>query len=387
MIVYWPSMASWEACPQQYLWRRGFPGIDVGGGEGRQRPFPSGPESKTDEHALVGTVVQKAVEVFYNMRGWERDDDDAREIVRMVANDEFDKALRKASEPPKPGRYPGFRLPPRADLASMRADIVRSSVGFVATCHTNNLYGQVALPEHKIAGRLRADPEVVVSGRLDLYLVQSTEAGPIVIDGKNGKEYWDDDAREFRMHVDVDQLVFYALIVSLVDGKVPKRLGVVPYRYPSGYDWAAEIGFLRDVVRAPDAPESRKRALAAYESRGVSKGIVWYECDRDRVEQIAARAVQFADEMIRIEKAAPAPLSPEAQAAVAESEFPARVGGQCRICDYESVCEPRQAQLAELRAKRKPVVAAPFVAEDNLAQESDLDGLMGLASLVRRADG
>jgi hypothetical protein len=269
----------------------------------------------------------------------------------------------------------------------MRADIVRSAVGFVATCHANNLYGEVALPEHKIAGRLRVDPEVVVSGRLDLYLVQGTEAGPIVIDGKNGKEYWDDDARAFRMHVDVDQLVFYALAVSLVDGKVPKRLGVVPYRYPAGYDWAAEIGFLRDVVRAPDATDSRKRALAAYESRGPSKGIVWYDCDRERVEQIAARAVRFADEMLRIERSAPAPLAPEVQDAVAAAEFPARVGGQCRICDYESVCEPRQVQLAELRAKRKPVAAVPFVAEGDLAQESDLDGIMGLASLVRRADG
>ncbi len=384
MIVYWPSMSSWEECPRQYLWRRGFPGIDVGGGEGRQKPFPEG---KTDEHALVGTVVQKAVEVFYNMRGWERDEDDARQILRMVANDEFDKEVRKASEPPKQGRKPNFRLAPRADLAALRADVIRSAQGFVATCHANKLYGDVALPEHKLAGRLRVDPEVVVSGRLDLYLVQSTETGPFVLDGKNGREYWDDDARAFRMHVDVDQLVFYALAVSLVYGQVPKRLGVVPYRYPAGYDWEAEVGFLRDVVRAPDATDSRKRALAAYEARGPSKGIVWYDCDQERVEQIAARAIRFADEMLRIERKSPLPMPPDTQAAVVADDFPARVGGQCRICDYESICEPRQVQLAELRAKRKPVVTAPFVAEENLAQESDLDGLAGLASLVNRASG
>lgn len=384
MIVYWPSLAAWEACPQQYLWRRGFPGIDVGGGEGKQKPFPDG---KTEEHALVGTVVQKAVEVFYNMRGWERDEDDARQILRMVANDEFDKEVRRTSEPPKPGRRPSFRLPPRADLAAMRADVVRSAQGFVATCHANSLYGEVALPEHKLAGRLRADPEVIVSGRLDLYLVRSAAEGPVVLDGKNGKEYWDDDAREFRMHVDVDQLVFYALVVSLVEGKVPRRLGVVPYRYPAGYDWAAEIGFLRDVVRAPDASESRRRALAAYESRGPSKGIVWYDCDQERVERIAARAIRFADAMHKIERASPPPLAPEVQRAVCETDFPPQVGGQCRICDYEADCEPRQAQLVELRAKRKPVVTAPFVAAEDLAQESDLDGLAGLASLVGRANG
>ena len=379
MIVYWPSLCNWETCRQQYLWRRGCAGVDAGGGVGKMRPRPVGPEARFDDHALVGTVVQRAVEVFYNMRGWERGEQEAEQILRIVANDEFDKALRKASGP-----NPYWRINPRANLTDMRGDIVQSAVGFVETCHQNNLYGEVAIPEHKMAGKLRESPEVLVAGRLDLYLIRNDGEDPVIIDGKNGREYWDDDAGTVKMHVDVDQLVFYALVAFLVDGKVPKRLGVVPYRYPAGYRWDREVERLRCEVAVPDASTSRRRALSFYENREPSKGVTWHECDRDMLERMAARAIAFADELGRIEKAVVAGDPQE----VAAREFPAHVTGDCRICDYESECPQRQEHLIELRARRKPQAAAvPFVSEWDQVSPGDLDGIFGLGDLIRGSQG
>ena len=89
--LYWSSLESYEGCPQQFLWSRGWPGFDVGGGDGRKKPLP---ERKTAHHALMGITIQYAVERMYNDELW-RDPKALPEVLVRHVEQEWDRLVAK----------------------------------------------------------------------------------------------------------------------------------------------------------------------------------------------------------------------------------------------------------------------------------------------------
>ena len=254
--------------------------------------MPRPKDSKTDDHAMIGTVVQKAIELFYLQHGWLWDQDRAVQWIEETAQEELDRAIRSSGGP-----RPYWKLPSYFSYPDARSIVLRSTKGYIRTCHENQLFGGMVRPEAQLKGRLQADPPVFLQGRLDLFLVRDEEEGPLVLDGKNGKEFWDAGVNSCRMHVDLDQLIFYALIVRLVTGKVPKKLGVVPYRYPYGYDWTEEKEKLQQDPLLSQS-ENKQKMLAFYENSPTSTGVVWYPCDEDMLRGMAARVLTHHQELL-----------------------------------------------------------------------------------------
>lgn len=367
MIVYWPSLSEWETCKQQYLWRRGFPQIDVGGGLGKPMPRPQD-DSKSDDHAMVGSIVQRVIELFYKQHGWEWGQEQALEWVEETAQEEMDRAIRYQKN-----SRPYWKLSPFFNYREARSGIIKSVRGFVKTCHHNQLFGPVADPEAQLTGRLREDPVLYVRGRLDLFLVRNEVEGPLVLDGKNGKEFWDAQTKSFQMHVDLDQLIFYALIVRLITGRVPVRLGIIPYRYPVGYDWSEERERL---LADPQLEKSKEKQeiLQYYQNRPVSTGVVWYECSLEMVEEMASRVLAFNQEWTERLQSIPSYMTPQAQMGFTVEAFPPTLHGECKFCNYESACPDRQAALLEIRSRR-PAESGPFVDNKTQVEQTDLDCL------------
>lgn len=372
MVIFWPSLSEWENCKQQYLWRRGFPGIDLGNGMGKPMSRPK--DSKTDDPAMIGTVVQKAIELFYLQRGWLWGEDQAVSWIGETAQEELERAFRSSVGP-----RPYWKLSPFFSYADAKTKILRSVRGYIRTCKENRLFGRDVRPEAQLKGRLQASPEVFVQGRLDLYLVRDEEEGPLVVDGKNGREFWDAGANSCRMHVDLDQLVFYALVVRLVTGKVPKKLGIVPYQYPYGYDWAEEKAKLRQDPALAQS-ESKQRALAFYENRPTSTGVVWYPCNEEMVLAMAARVLSHHQELVFRSQSLPTDMTGGKQNEFSLNYFPPDIKGVCNFCNYETVCPDRQAYLINLRSSRKETPVEDFVSTEQVVRDGDLDGLDFLLS-------
>lgn len=178
-------------------------------------------------------------------------------------------------------------------------------LGYLKTMKAHRFMGKYARSEVKMEGQLTK--YLKLGGRAD-FIIRRDDTGVTMLDGKNSSTKM--------KYNDPDQLRWYALCFSLTWGKLPDRLGFVWYRYP--YD----------------------------EDLGES-GVEWIEWTRRDLKSLAARAHDVRKKQIK-EKFDPTPS--------------AKV---CRFCDYESVCEARQANRAANAAKRKGRAAKSLPVVDN----------------------
>lgn len=173
-------------------------------------------------------------------------------------------------------------------------EVCRNGIlGFLRTMKAHKLLGPYARAEVELLGWI--NKYTPVGGRADTILKRD-DTGTTILDGKNSQKKG--------KYTDPDQLRWYALLYYLAYGVLPDRLGFIYYRFPHD-------------------PE-----------RG-EEGVEWVPCTKDDIKGLAQRAVEARKGMDK-EKFHPTP-SPST----------------CRFCEFETVCEARQAQkTANARGRR-----------------------------------
>lgn len=216
--LYWSSIEMYEACPQKFLWTRGWKTIDLGSGLGKGK---TPPVKDSRHHACMGTAVGKAVELFYNNQMY-REPSGLAERLAGIAERELKLELESS--------FVDWRLAPTKD--EMIRLVRTSASDFLKTVKFDRLLGSYARSEVNLVGAVGDTP---IGGRADI-IIQRDDTGISILDGKNSQTKG--------KYTDPDQLRWYALCHQLVHGRVPDRLGFVYFRYPanpeagtSGVDW------------------------------------------------------------------------------------------------------------------------------------------------------
>lgn len=296
--LYWSSLDTYEACPQRFLWQKGWGDIDVGGGLGRPKPIA---ERRSEHHQILGIAIQAALERFYNDELWKM-------LAPAPLRDRLLELAEEALQLELSRKYIDWRLAPTQD--EMR-QIVRDGVlGYMRTLKAHRLLGPYAKAELDMVAY--ADKDTPIGGRADV-IIRREDTGVTIIDGKNGKRYKDGKGG-WMTYTDPDQLRWYALLFRLCYRDLPQRLGFVYYRYPYG---------------APILDENGQPTGA------TEQGIDWVTFTEEDLKGLAQRAI-------------------DARAGIVKEQFdPRPTPTTCKLCDYEDVCPPRQAQKAANRRKPK----------------------------------
>lgn len=298
--LYWSSLASYEDCPQKYLWSKGWGAIDVGGGPGRRKPVPTvgldgkPVQKRSEHHAIIGIAVQWAIERFYNDELWKSlDPETLKRRLLELANEIFRVELAK--------KYVDWRKAgDRADLEKLINDAV---LGYMRTLKQHRFLGPYARAEVELLGYV--NKYTPVGGRADM-IIRREDTGVTILDGKNSKRYQDPKTKKYTLtYTDPDQLRWYALLFYLTYRKMPDRLGFVYYRYPYGHP----------ILDAQGLPSGE-----------VEEGVDWVPFTKEDIKGLAARAAEVVRGLDREKfEAKPVPKT-------------------CGFCDYEAVCPQRQAQ-------------------------------------------
>lgn len=224
-----------------FLWRRGWRGIDLGAGDGEPRVKPV---EKSRHHAVMGIVIQSAVESFYNDELW-RKPQDLKHRLTQITKAAFAKELAE--------NYIDWRASP--DQSELEQVCIDGVIGYLRTMKHHKFLGPYARAEVKMKGWI--DKWNEVAGYADT-IVRRDDTGITIIDGKNSKTK--------NKYVDPDQLRYYAMVFYLTyDRTMPDRLAFVWYRYP--YDGKDETG------------------------------VEWVECTKQDIQRMARRAVDVRKKM------------------------------------------------------------------------------------------
>jgi len=287
--LYWSHLKAYEECPQQFLWLKGWDGVDCGNGPGNPKPRPP---QRSRHHAVMGIAIQFAIEKMYNDELY-RDPKNLSRVLLDLVEREFD---RLASKPRNKIDYSEARMT-RADMI----EVCREGVaGYLQTMKEHRLLGPYAKAEVDLLGWI--DKWNPIGGRADT-IVRRDDTGVTIIDGKNTKH-------KMRF-TDPDQLRWYALLFKLAYKVLPARLAYVWYRFPAGKVTHDESG-----------------------GEVIETGVEWIEFDEEDLRGLAQRALDAKKAMWK-EKFAPTPTPPV-----------------CKFCAFEDVCEERKVQRQANAAKR-----------------------------------
>jgi len=297
--LYWSSLEVYEKCAQHFLWRRGWPGIDLGRGPGKGKARPK----RSRHHAIMGIAIQHALEQMYNEEWW-KTPLTLRDRLRQEAKRKFREELMESY-------IDWMRAPSQVEME----DLVLNGVeGYLDTMKHNRLLG--------ISQRSELDMHAYVNkwtpigGQADFIIRRDREPreGVTILDGKNSKHKG--------KYTNPDQLRWYALCFYLAFGTMPTALGFVYFRYPYG------------------SPEVNEKGI---ETGEINSGVDWIPFTKEDLSGLAERAI-------------------EARKAMGRHEFDANpVPKECRLCDWEDECPERQAQRAANAAKRNPRKGLPIL--------------------------
>ena len=294
--LYWSSLDTYEACPQRFLWQKGWGDIDVGGGLGRPKPLSG---QRSEHHQVLGIAIQAAIERFYNDELWKL----------MAPAPLRDRLLELAEEALRlecSRKYIDWRLAPTQD--EMLQTVREGVLGYMRTLKAHRLLGPYAKAELDMVAYV--DKVTPAGGRADV-IIRREDTGVTIIDGKNGKRYKDGKGG-YKTYTDPDQLRWYALLFRLCYQQLPDRLGFVYYRYPHG----------AQVLDDQGQPTGE-----------LEPGVVWVTFTEDDLKGLAQRAI-------------------DARASIVKEQFePRPTPTTCKLCDYQDICQPRQDQKAANRRK------------------------------------
>ena len=321
--LYWSSLKMYEDCPQKFLWSKGWGKIDLGQGPGRKKKLPIKPSK---HHAIMGIVLANFWEWLYNDEEWKHPDGMVDRLLEKASKD-FGRLLLS--------EHVDYRLAPSRD--EMWEVIENGIRGYIKTMKHQRLLGPYARSEVDLTAYV--DKYTPVGGRADLILRREDEPhkGISILDGKNSRRYKNRKTGGLMTYTDPDQLRWYAMCFYLAYKTLPDHLGFVYFRYPWGEDKLDADGNPVEVF-----DENTGFPIGVEKEEGVE----WIPFSMDDIKGIAIRARDAVRSMNR-EKFDPTP-SPST----------------CRMCDYETVCEARQAQKEKNRRRRKK-------------KTDDFDGLTG----------
>ena len=233
--LYWSHFQNYVRCPQRFLWYRGWKNIDLGNGPGKPKPKP---KKSSEHHALMGDVIQYAVECFYNKKMY-KEPSTALKNMKEAALQFFEEKSKK--------RYIEWdSCPPKEELLEV---CINGIDGFIDTLKAHTLIGPYARSEVQYIGRV--DRNTPIGGRVDI-VIQRPDTGITLLDGKNSKYKG--------KYLDHRQLVWYALCYYAVHRKVPDRLGYIYWRFPHGLK--NEDGSLESGIEWIDFSRSQMKVLA-----------------------------------------------------------------------------------------------------------------------------
>jgi hypothetical protein len=296
--LYWSSYDCYAKCPQRFLWRYGDPTIDLGAGLGKPKP---GAKQTSDHWRIMGHTIQYAVERIYNDFLWQRlvsPDPDERWSQRKLAETLKDIVVRDLERRLDNG-YIEWRWAPTPK--EMQLTCIKGIIGYLKTMKANHLVGDWARAEKKYVAYLKSVP---IAARVDVILRRDNPDGPLpgitILDGKNSKHKG--------TYTSPDQLRFYALVYYLAHGRLPDQMGFVYYRYPYG---------------------------TPLKEGGIDSGVDWVPVDRDDIKGLAQKIL-------------------DTRRNITAKAFEANpVPADCKWCEWEDLCAPRQAQKRANRKKRK----------------------------------
>ena len=207
-VMRWLYYSDYNACPQQYLWTWGHEELDLGNGLGQ----PKTPSDILSTHeSAMGIAIAYAIELFYNDVMWNKFslEDLKIELKRIVVN-----RLREECNL----NFIDWRLSP--SLAEMEIICYEGVLNFIKTIKGNKLLS--ANTKSEVIIRHLIDDEFYIKGTLDILMEKDGEY--TIIDGKNTKYR--------NKYLKKEQLLFYALLIYLTEGKLVEKLGWLYYRFP-----------------------------------------------------------------------------------------------------------------------------------------------------------
>lgn len=291
--IYWSSLKSYEDCPQHLLWSKGWDGIDLGAGPGRPKPKPVIVSPR--HHAVMGIVIQYAIEKMYNDELW-RSPKTLQSLLLEIIDREWSK---QESDSRNQLDYRNIEMT-RSELLQTCRDGV---LNYLKTMQAHRFLGPYSKGEVDLIGWV--DKYTQVGGRADM-IIRRDDTGVTILDGKNTKH---------RESPDPDQLRWYALLFKLSYRQLPDRLAFVWYRFPfnseaneTGITWVPfteeDVKALADrVIKA--RLSMRKELFAAAPTPTKCRN-----CDFQTVcpERIAQRAINSAKRAPRSPQAAKTPI-------------------------------------------------------------------------------
>ena len=295
--LYWTNLSRYEDCPQKFLWYKGWGAIDLGNGAGRKKSIPY---KRSEHHMIMGIVIGEVLEFYYNEEVWRLNKNP--QALRQRLHDLLEKSWARLLA----AKYVDWnKAPTREEMYQICEDGVLNYI--FKTMKAQRLLGPYARAEVDMVAY--ANQYTPIGGRADFIIRREVEPnkGVLILDGKNGRRYKSNNGKMF---TDPDQLRFYALCYYLCYHQFPDRLGFVPFRYPHG----------EPVLD-----------MAGDDTGEVETGIDWVEFSKEDLKGLKERAIQARKGMDKeIFDARPRPP-------------------MCRMCDYESVCPQRQAQIEKNR--------------------------------------
>jgi hypothetical protein len=263
-------------------------------------------------------VIEAVLEEFYNSELWRE-----QAGLQKRLEDLLDKRLRLELA----RKVIDYNLAgSRDELRQIVYDGVFNFIGKTLKAH--RLLGPYSRAEVDLVGYV--NKYTPVGGRADI-IIRREDTGITILDGKNSRRYKNPDRKVGGLitHTNPDQLRWYAMCFYLAYQKLPDRLGFIYFRYPHGEPVLDENG----------VDTGRKET-----------GIDWVDFTKEDLKGLAVRAVDARKQMDR--EKFPANPSPK----------------QCKYCDFESVCPPREEQkAANRRSPKKPL--------------DELDGAQGFVKL------
>jgi hypothetical protein len=245
-------------------------------------------------NSLYGTIVGRLFEIFYNEQIW-----NSRGVEQQLQDrvqEAYDRAIKKETRDGvikwKPDDEKANYASPEALLADVRLAIPRG----IRIIRHHRLLGRPSVAEVKLDHGVEGH---ILGGRADIIM---RRIGPhhdlILLDGKGSK--WRGK------YVDALQLKWYAMLHRLKHKHMPDRLGFLFWR---------------------QEPET---------------SVDWVDCSLNELDELQTSAlitIKEIEDGIAQVKADPSSLS---------HVFPARPGGECRFCQYFTLC-PEGQKFASLK--------------------------------------